>query len=56
MNTIDGVRVDFDYGWALIRASNTEPVIRLSVEADNEAKLKELSGTFSRILKEEIGN
>ncbi len=54
VNTIDGVRVDFDYGWVLIRASNTEPIIRLSVEADNEEKLKELEGLFLRALGEEI--
>jgi len=53
VNTIDGVRVDFDYGWVLIRASNTGPVIRLSVEADDARKLLELGEKFLKILREE---
>ena len=47
---IDGVRVDFDDGWALIRASNTQPVIVLRFEAKNEARLIELV----EIVKEKI--
>ncbi len=54
VNIIDGVRVDFDYGWVLIRASNTEPIIRVSTEADNYEKLKEIEYEFLKILKEEI--
>jgi phosphomannomutase len=55
VNAVDGVRVDFDYGWVLVRASNTEPIIRLSVEADDEKKLAKLSSEFLGMLKEEIG-
>jgi phosphomannomutase len=54
VNTIDGVRVDFDHGWILIRASNTGPVIRLSVEADDKKKLNELTEEFLGLLKQEI--
>lgn len=54
VNTIDGVRVDFEHGWVLIRASNTEPIIRLSVEADNEKKMKELTEEFLSQLNSEI--
>ncbi len=54
VNTMDGVRVDFDYGWALIRASNTGPIIRLSIEAVDEKRIEELSDKFLSILKEEI--
>jgi len=39
---IDGVRVNFDDGWALIRASNTQPVLVLRLEAVSEERLKEL--------------
>lgn len=35
VNDIDGARIEFDGGWALIRASNTQPVIVLRFEADN---------------------
>jgi phosphomannomutase len=33
LNTTDGVRFDFDDGWLHLRASNTEPVMRVIVEA-----------------------
>ena len=39
---IDGVRVKFDGGWALIRASNTQAILVLRFEAVNEERLKEL--------------
>jgi len=39
---IDGVRVNFDGGWALVRASNTQPVLVLRFEAINEVRLQEL--------------
>lgn len=39
---IDGVRVNFEGGWALIRASNTQPVLVLRLEADTKERLKEL--------------
>jgi len=42
VNTIDGVRIDFPDSWALIRASNTSPRLRLSIEARDEKRLKEL--------------
>ena len=39
---IDGVRVNFDDGWALIRASNTQPILVLRLEAGTKERLKEL--------------
>ncbi len=38
---IDGVRIDYDDFWFLVRASNTEPVLRLIIEAKNSKLLKE---------------
>jgi len=54
VNTLDGVKVNFDYGWILIRASNTSPKIRLYVEAKTKEKLNFLKEKFSQILKEKI--
>jgi len=54
VNTTDGVRIDFDKGWVLIRASNTEPLIRLTIEADNKKEFEKLKEDFSKILEEEI--
>jgi phosphomannomutase/phosphoglucomutase len=39
---IDGVKLIEKNGWAILRASNTEPVIRISAEARTEEKLNEL--------------
>lgn len=33
VNTIDGARVHFPHGWGLVRASNTQPVLVMRVEA-----------------------
>jgi len=54
VNTLDGVKVIFDFGWVLIRASNTSPKIRLYVEAKTKQKLKFLKDKFSKILKKWI--
>ena len=37
---IDGLRVNFDGGWALVRASNTQPVLVLRFEANDQATLE----------------
>ncbi len=39
---IDGVKLIEKDGWVILRASNTEPVIRISAEAHTEEKLDEL--------------
>jgi phosphomannomutase len=41
LSYIDGLRVDFNDWWFSLRASNTEPVLRLVVEAKNEELMKE---------------
>jgi phosphomannomutase/phosphoglucomutase len=40
VNDIDGARIEFEDGWALIRASNTQPVIVIRFEADSVAGLR----------------
>ncbi len=56
VNTLDGVRVDFPDGWVLIRASNTSPKIRITVEADNEERLREIKERFGKELRKEISS
>ncbi len=48
--SIDGLRVDFDDGWGLVRASNTTPSLVLRFEADNEAALKRIQTQFKDLL------
>ncbi|AHZ23198.1 phosphoglucosamine mutase [Haloferax mediterranei ATCC 33500] len=38
VSTLDGVRVEEDDGWFLVRASGTQPLIRLTAEARDEAR------------------
>ena len=49
--TIDGLRVDFDDGWGLIRASNTTPKLVLRFEANTSSRLKEIKNLFLDQLK-----
>ena len=49
--TIDGLRVDFDDGWGLIRASNTTPKLVLRFEAKTSSRLKEIKNMFVDQLK-----
>ncbi|RLG92842.1 MAG: phosphomannomutase [Candidatus Hecatellales archaeon] len=40
--TIDGVRVEFEDGWGLVRASNTEPALVLRFEAQTQERLEKI--------------
>lgn len=40
VDTIDGVRVTFDRGWGLVRASNTQPVLVMRFEAESPELLE----------------
>jgi len=42
VNTLDGLRLEFPDSWMLIRASGTEPVIRVVSESTSQAKTDEL--------------
>ena len=42
---VDGVRVRFDKGWGLIRASNTQPAIVMRFEAQDEGVLEQYRRT-----------
>jgi len=41
-STLDGVRVDLDDGWVHLRASNTEPILRVIAEAATRRRAREL--------------
>ena len=43
---IDGIRVEFDKGWGLLRASNTSPFLVLRFEAETEEDLEEIKEMF----------
>jgi phosphomannomutase/phosphoglucomutase len=47
---IDGVRVDFDDGWAIARASGTENVMRIFAEAKTQKRADSLMKEFKDIV------
>jgi phosphomannomutase/phosphoglucomutase len=49
---IDGVRVIFDQGWGLLRASNTQPVLVMRFEAANSRLLQEYQNEVEQALAE----
>ncbi|MDR2341598.1 MAG: phosphomannomutase/phosphoglucomutase [Campylobacteraceae bacterium] len=49
--TIDGVRVVFEDGWGLIRASNTTPVLVARFEAKSKEKMQEYQDAMQNALK-----
>ena len=55
INPLDGVRLDFEDSWMLIRASGTEPVIRVMTESTNPARAEQLADVGIRLVEEAIG-
>lgn len=49
---IDGVRVTFEDGWGLVRASNTQPALVLRFEASTEKRVNEIKDMFMSKLNE----
>jgi phosphomannomutase/phosphoglucomutase len=54
--TIDGLRVEYSFGWGLIRASNTSANLTLRFEADDENGLDQVKQEFRRELAPFINN
>lgn len=46
VSILDGIRLDFPYGWGLVRASNTTPVLVTRFEADTELNLEKIKLLF----------
>ena len=47
---IDGARIKFPNGWALVRASNTQPALVVRYEADTQEHLDEIKGVVEPVL------
>ena len=48
--TVDGVRVETKTGWALVRASNTQPALTIRFEANSEDNLAVLMNYIQKEL------
>ena len=46
VSTIDGLRADYEYGWGLVRASNTTPILVVRFEADSKESLEIIKEAF----------
>jgi len=51
LNTIDGVKIDFQDSWVHLRKSNTEPIIRIYTEATSQEEADVLADRFITELK-----
>ncbi len=52
VSNIDGVKLNFEDGWLLIRASGTESKVRVTAEAKGEARVRQLYDNGIRAIKE----
>ena len=46
INTIDGLKIDFDEGWVHLRKSNTEPIIRVYSESNSQINSDKMAKNF----------
>lgn len=51
LNELDGVRIDYDDWWFNVRPSNTEPIIRLNLEAKTKEKMREKRDELLSIIR-----
>jgi phosphomannomutase len=54
INTIDGLRIEFDNDWVHLRASNTEPIIRIIAESNFETTANNIANKLIRDIQESI--
>ena len=54
VNTIDGVKIEFDKEWVQLRKSNTEPIIRIYAESDSQATANHLANKIISDIKETL--
>jgi phosphomannomutase len=50
LNELDGIRIDYQDFWFSVRASNTEPVLRLIVEGKTSDKMQEIKNKLISII------
>lgn len=56
INTEDGIRIDFENDWVHLRRSNTEPIIRIYSESQNQTTAENLAEKMILDIKSLIKN
>ncbi len=51
INSIDGLKIDFEDSWVQLRKSNTEPIVRVYSEAKSQNTANDLSSRFISEIK-----
>lgn len=51
VQTIDGLRAEFDQGWGLVRASNTLPALTFRFEGDDREALDKIKTLYRRLME-----
>lgn len=54
INTIDGIKIEFDKEWVQLRKSNTEPIIRIFAESESQSTAEHLAMKLISDIKEVI--
>jgi len=54
INTVDGVKIEFDKEWVHLRRSNTEPIIRIYAESQSETTANNLAEKLIADMKQFI--
>jgi len=52
VETLDGVKLRFENGWLLFRASGTEPILRVYCEMDSPKAVQEVISAGVKLAKE----
>jgi phosphomannomutase len=52
LNTEDGLKIEFDKDWVHLRTSNTEPIIRIYAESQNETTADNIAKRIMQDIKE----
>ena len=53
-STVDGARLALKNGWLLVRASGTEPLIRLTVEGESREVAKDITQKATALIQKQV--
>jgi phosphomannomutase len=56
INTVDGLKIEFDKEWVHLRRSNTEPIIRIYSEGQSETTAESLAHKIMDDIREIMNN